>query len=95
MTNEALRCHACGEHHGNARLIKTEDGRRLGLQSEEYRRYCEARYVLTKYRSKLTRQKYLANVGATRNQRAAVELRAEMLVIWNHRKAKNSGSRHG
>lgn len=88
MTDEALRCHACGEYHQNARLIKTEDGRQLGLQSEEYRRYTEAKWVLGKYRSRTTRQKYLADIQTTRNQAAAVELRAEMLRIWTYRKEK-------
>ena len=95
MSNEALRCHACGEFHENARLVKTEDGRQLGLQSEEFRKYCEAKWVLGKYRSKLTRRKYLANVETTRNQKAAVELREEMLRIWTYRKAKNSDSPRG
>lgn len=95
QTDERLKCHACQQVHPNAKLVKTEDGRHLGLQSEEYRRYCEAKWVLGRFRTKLTRQKYLANIQATRDQTAAVELREEMLRIWNHRKAKSSGSRHG
>jgi hypothetical protein len=95
MTNEDLRCWSCGEHHENARLIKTQDGRQLGLHSEDYRRYTEAKWVLGKYRSKQTRQRYLVDIQATRGQAAAIELREEMLRIWTYRKAKNSDSRHG
>jgi hypothetical protein len=92
LTDERLRCYACKEVHPNARLVKTEDGRQLGLQSEEFRKYCEAKWVLGKYRSKLTRRKYLANVETTRNQKAAVELREEMLRIWTYRKERASQS---
>jgi hypothetical protein len=92
QSEERLRCYACQQVHPNAKLVKTEDGRQLGLQSEEYRRYCEAKHVLNKYRSKLTRQKYLADIQTTRNQAAAVALREEMLRIWTYRKEKASAS---
>ena len=77
-----LKCHACGEVHERAKIVKTVDGREMGNYSGEWRRYCEARYVLKQFRSKRTRQGYLQRIGEIRGPQAAAELRAEMLLLW-------------
>lgn len=85
IEDSRLLCHACGTQHG-ARLITLLDGRVVGSQSEEYRRHCEAMYVLRKYRGKKNRVAYLDDVARLRGQRARQELRDEMYRIYNHKK---------
>lgn len=81
-----LRCHGCGEVHEGARIVRTVDGREMGNYSEQWRRYCEAKWVLKKYRTKNTRRKYLLLVEAARGTEAANELRAEMLLQYEWKK---------
>ena len=64
-------CYACGQRHDNARMI---DG--MWLQSEEYRRACEARYLLTK--SVRWRQSYLEKVEEQRGNNAKRQLMDDM-----------------
>ena len=80
-----LACYSCGAIHRGARLVDLPDGRSVGSYSEEFRRHCEAVWVLRKYRVKRTRQEYLAGVAEKRGQQAMVELREEMLAIWQAR----------
>lgn len=54
----------------------------MGSYSEEYRRYHEAKWVLRRFRVKRTRQEYLAKVQELRGQQAMLELREEMLKLW-------------
>lgn len=84
-SDERLRCHGCGHIHPNARLVELSDGRVVGSYSEEYRRYCEAVWVLKKKRSKRTRIEYLDGVAEKRGRKAREELREEMLRIWASR----------
>ena len=86
--SEDLRCHACGELHSNARLIRTEDGRELPLQSEAYTRYCMARYVLKVYRTNNTRKAFLGRWKDKKGEAEWAVLRAEMLLLYNYRQAK-------
>ena len=60
----------------------------MGNYSEEWRRYCEAKWVFKKKRSKATRQAYLEAIRQVRGDKAAWELREEMKKIWQHRKEK-------
>jgi len=83
--SEDLKCPACGELHPNARLIKTEDGRELALQSEAFARYCMARYVLRKYRSSNTRKAFLGRWRESKGEAEWAKLRAEMLLLYNYR----------
>lgn len=88
MSDDPLACMACGQVHPGARLVKTEDGRQVSSYSEAWRRHCEARWVLSKKRSKNTRQAYLEAVRQARGDRAAWELREEMMVIYKLRQEK-------
>lgn len=83
--NEDLKCPACGELHSSARLIKIEDGRMLALQSEAYIRYCLAKWVLKTYRSKRTRQAFLAKWHEKKGEQQWAALRGEMLLIYEYR----------
>lgn len=85
--DERLRCMACGVIHSKARVIKVADGREIGNYSEEWRLYCEARWLLTKKRTKRTRQDYLQKVIEKRGEMAAHQLRQEMLRQWKHSQA--------
>lgn len=82
QTDPRLVCHSCGAVHRWARLVDLPDGRIVGNHSEEYRRYCEAVWVLKRYRVKRTRQEYLAAVKEKRGMEAMLELREEMLRVW-------------
>ena len=88
--SEDLKCEACGELHPNARHIKTEDGRLLALHSEAFARYCLARWVLKKYRSKRTRQAFLGKWREDKGEAEWARLRGEMLLIYEYRQAEPS-----
>lgn len=84
-----LKCHACGEVHEGARIVKTMDGREMGSYSFEWRVYCEANYVLKKFRSKRTRREYLQRIEEIRGEKMMEILRSEMLRIWTYKQEKN------
>lgn len=90
--DQRLHCHACGGIHRNARLLELPDGRVVGNYSEDYRRYCEAVWVLKKKRSKRTRLEYLDAVAEKRGVQARVELREEMLRIWDAKQKNNKAA---
>jgi hypothetical protein len=77
-----LRCYQCKEVHPTAKIVTLPDGREMGTYQWEYRVYCEARYVLTKFRSKRTRQAYLSRIEEIRGQKMVDILKAEMLLQW-------------
>ena len=77
-----LACYSCGAIHRGARLVSLPDGRVVGSYSEEFRRHCEAKWVLKRFRVKRTRQEYLAKVQELRGAQAMLELRQEMLIVW-------------
>lgn len=83
--DDALACHACGQVHKWARLVRLPDGREVGNYSEEYRLYCEAAWLLRKKRAKRTRVEYLDAVQEKRGVAARVALREEMLRLWQSR----------
>ena len=83
--DERLRCYQCGEVHPTARMVKTIDGREMGSYSFEWRVYCEANYVLKKFRSKNTRRGYLQRIGEIRGEKMVEILKAEMLRIWTYK----------
>lgn len=88
--NELLVCMACGEIHAGSRLVTLPDGRVVGSHSEDYRRYCEAKWVLKKKRTKNTRQAYLVAVQEQRGLQAAIELREEMKTIWHWQQSQSN-----
>ena len=77
-----LRCHACGEVHERAKIVTTMDGREMGNYSEEWRLYCQAKYVLKQFRTKRTRQACLNRIKEIRGEQAMWELREEMMRLW-------------
>ena len=81
-------CFACGKVHGHARLVRLPNGRTVGNYSDEYRVYCEAKWVFRKFRSKRTRQLYLQEVAKVRGQAGYDKLYNAMLDIWK-RKVQN------
>lgn len=85
-SDDRLRCYGCGHIHPGSRLIELSDGRVVGSYSDDYRRYCEAVWVLKKKRSKRTRIEYLDAVAERRGEKARQELREEMLKIWKEKK---------
>lgn len=85
---DGLVCPACGLTHADARVVELPDGRQVGSYSEQYRLYCEAKWVLKNKRTKNTRRKYLLGVEAERGTQAMQELRAEMLLQYEWKKAK-------
>ena len=82
MSDERLKCYACGEVHEAARLVRTVDGREMGNYSADWFLYNEAVWVLKKYRSKRTRQEYLGKVMGNRGEGQMQRLRDEMLLLW-------------
>lgn len=86
LSDERLKCEACGEIHSHARLVKLFDGREVGNYSREWRLHCEAKWVLRMKRSKRTRMEYLDQVEQRRGLPAKLELREEMLKIYEARK---------
>lgn len=80
-----LACPACGEVHQGAKMVALEYGGQVSNYSEEWRKHCEARWVLKKKKTKNTRQGYLSVVIEKRGEQAARELREEMFKIWKHR----------
>lgn len=83
-------CFACGKVHGHARLVRLPNGRTVGNYSDEYRVYCEAKWVFRKFRSKRTRQLYLQEVAKVRGQAGYDKLYNAMLDIWKRKVANDS-----
>lgn len=81
-------CFACGKVHRWARLVRLPNGRTVGNYSDEYRVYCEAKWVFRKFRSKRTRQLYLQEVAKVRGKAGYDKLYNAMLDIWK-RKVQN------
>ena len=88
----ALVCHGCGKRHDSARLMQLPDGRLVGNHSEEWRMYTEAKWAMAlpdrvgPRSKKLTKARYLLEVQNARGERAAAELRAVMVKLWQEAK---------
>ena len=78
-------CFACGQLHPTSRLVHLPDGRAVGSYSDEFRVYCEAKWVFRKFRTKRTRQLYLSQVADVRGQAGYAKLYAAMLDIWKRK----------
>jgi hypothetical protein len=78
-------CFACRKVHPTSRLVHLPDGRAVGSYSDEFRVYCEAKWVFRKFRSKRTRQLYLSQVANVRGQAGYDKLYAAMLDIWKRK----------
>jgi hypothetical protein len=79
------------EGAGYAKTVQTLDGRELANDCEEYRLYCEAKFVLSlpdksdkrrKAWQAVSKREYLAGVRDKRGQQAHDALRAEMVKLW-------------
>lgn len=68
--------------------VQLPDGRVVNSYSEEYRCHCEAKWVFKRYRSKRTRQEYLAEVRKNRGDRGYQQLYDEMMRIWKHKQGE-------
>lgn len=88
QSSDPLACPQCGQVHASARWMKLSYGEKVPLHSEHYRRYCEAKWVLKKYRSRGTRVAYLQRIAERRGQQAADELRSEMLKVFKQKEEK-------
>lgn len=75
-------CLACRRVHGSPRLFRLPSGRIVSTYSEEFRLYTEAKWVFKRFRTKRTRQLYLAEVATLRGTSAYNELRDAMTEIW-------------
>lgn len=80
---------------GYAKTVTTEDGRECSSTSETWRRYCEACFMLrlsdkSDKRKQgwkaISKRDQLENVRQKRGEQAYLELRAEMLRIYEYRK---------
>lgn len=74
---EKLICCSCKQTHLNARLVDV-GGIQMGNYSEEYRVYCEAKWVHAKAKNRGT---YLDDVKRIRGLAAYEKLRTAMLKI--------------
>lgn len=61
--------------------VKTPLGEIIDSSSEEWRAWCEAQHV-TKITKLSARQEYIASVRKVRNDKAANDLMAKVLIIW-------------
>jgi hypothetical protein len=91
VSDERLKCYACGEVHETARIVKTRDGREMGSYSRQWFMYNEAVWVLKKFRSKRTRQEYLGRVKENRGEAEMNKLRDEMLLQWKWKEGQDEG----
>jgi hypothetical protein len=80
------RCLSCNTVHGSPRLFRLPGGKLVSSYSEEFRLYTEARWVFKRFRTKRTRQLYLAEVANLRGQAAYHRLRDAMTEIWERSK---------
>ena len=78
-------CFARGAVHPTSRLVHLPNGRAVGSYSDEYRVYCEAKWVFRKFRTKRTRQLYLQEVANVRGEAGYAKLYAAMLDIWKRK----------
>lgn len=84
------RCLACNRVHGSPRLFRLPSGELVSSYSEAFRLYTEARWVFKRFRTKRTRQLYLAEVATMRGPVAYNELRDAMTKIWEASKNEMS-----
>jgi hypothetical protein len=91
VSDERLKCYACGEVHETARIVMTRDGREMGSYSRQWFVYNEAVWVLKKFRSKKTRQEYLGRVRENRGEAEMNKLRDEMLLQWKWKEGQDEG----
>ena len=83
-------CHGCGQPHQNATIKVLPDGRRVVLQSEEWRHHCEVQWAMRlpdKARKRTTKAEYLALVRQARGDEAANRLRRDMARLWREQNA--------
>lgn len=64
--------------------IKTIDGRELDSWSEEYRLYCEAKTILTKYKTNEQKREFLMRIKEKRGVNGYHYIRAEMIKLHDY-----------
>jgi len=86
-------CHGCGHVHQNATIKVLPDGRRVGLQSEEWRHHCELLAVMRlpdkPTKRKMSKFEYLVLVRQKRGDDAADRLRRDMSRLWREQHASD------
>lgn len=78
-------CHGCGQTHQNATIKVLPDGRRVVMQSEEWRHHCEVQWAMRlpdKARKRVTKREYIEMVRQARGDDAANRLRRDMVAAW-------------
>tara|TARA_R100000329_G_scaffold32552_2_gene30211 strand:- start:65 stop:271 length:207 start_codon:yes stop_codon:yes gene_type:complete len=65
-------------------IIKTIDGREVNSWSEEYRLYCEVKYVFKKFKSNEEKKVFLARIKEKRGIDGYNYLRNEMLKLHDY-----------
>jgi len=83
VDEDRLRCFACNQVHPGGRLLRLPNGQTVGNYSEEFRLYAEAKSILKRFRTRKTRQLYLARVAELRGHAGYDALRNAMLEIYN------------
>lgn len=82
VDEDRLRCFACNQVHPGRRLLRLPNGQTVGNYSEEFRLYAEAKSILKRFRTRKTRQLYLARVAELRGHAGYDALRNAMLEIY-------------
>ena len=94
-----MTCPVCGRAHPDERMVKLIDGTEVSSYSEEWRRHCEAMWVLDNLPDKSNRRlkkpkpsklEYLSNVRDSRGVKGYEILRREMLWIHRERRGKRT-----
>jgi len=98
VSDDLLKCRACGQIHSNAQLVTLHDGRQVGNYSEDWQIECEANFVV-RMPTLDQRRKYLDAVKEKRGVKAWSALIDRVTSIWKQSKrdaqpqvASNSGS---
>jgi len=73
-----LACHACNKVHPCTKQITLPDGQTVGSYSQDYKTYCEAKWVYHKAKSRFD---YLEAIQKTRGKQAYEQLRQAMLKV--------------
>ena len=87
-----VTCHACGAEHPGDKLVTLPDGSQASNYSEEYRSWCEAKWVMARLPDKATKAKpiskkiYLNNVEKARGFEAMKALRRHMLFLLEQKR---------
>lgn len=82
VSDDRLRCDACGQVHPDAKLVLLHDGREVGNYSEEWRLECEAKFVVN-MATLDKRRSYLSAVAEKRGNAESLKLQDRIRSLWN------------